>query len=359
MNRDPALRKALITRFSEVIQEATGASPQEMRFNTGVKAGEPDALCMLDTAEGPWTLLFSIRKTFYPRDVRDALDILDTARKRNKYPNDAVLVLLADQLSTGAREELRLRGVSFFDLSGTLYFKHRNWLINIEKSRPPKRAMPRRVDLFKGARESVVHAVLQTRGEWFSGMDIAASSETSGFSVSTVLKELEQLEWVQSQGQGRHRLRRLIQPGKLLDAWSNDWTQRRHQKSRWYLWCPNPERLFEALGAIAAERRLPCAFTGAIVANRLSPLLTHVDSVTLIVPSDAAAIAEEMNLKPAEKGSNVVLVERHGASLLFLEHLAIDGAWMASPYVQYLDLLDGRGRNAELAAQLRRDVLKI
>lgn len=357
MDRVPISREALIAHFADAIQEATGASLQEMRFGAGAREVGPDALGVLETAEAPWTLLFSIRKVFYPRDVRDALGILDNVQKRGEYPN-SVPVILAEQLSAGARADLRQRGVSFFDMSGTLFFKHRNWLINIEKSNHPKRRKPQQVDLFKGARESVIHAVLQTKGEWFTGADVVVSSETSGFSVSTVLKELETREWVESQGQGRHRLRRLVKPGELLDAWSIDWRQRRHQISRWYIWCQHPERLFEELSSIATERGLPCVFTGAIVANRISPLLTHVDTATVIVPTNTSTIAEAMGLKPTEKGANVLLIERSGASLLFPERSAT-GTLSASPYIQYLDLLDGRGRNAELATQLRKDVLNI
>jgi hypothetical protein len=47
-------------------------------------------------------------------------------------------------------------------------------------------------------------------------------------------------------------------------------------------------------------------------------------------------------------------VEREGASLQFREQYSGDSSYFASPFILYLDLLDGRGRNKELAQHLRK-----
>ncbi|HCF3573171.1 TPA: hypothetical protein NIC89_006313, partial [Pseudomonas aeruginosa] len=79
-----------------------------------------------------------------------------------------------------------------------------------------------------------------------------------------------------------------------------------------------------------------------------------VDSAEIIVPPGYATIlGTTLNMKPAPKGSNVTIVERGGASLQFRECSPLHSPYFASPYIQYLDLLDGRGRNKELAIHLR------
>jgi hypothetical protein len=100
--------------------------------------------------------------------------------------------------------------------------------------------------------------------------------------------------------------------------------------------------------------------TGAAAANQLSPWLTGVDRVDLIVPPEAGEdIARELELKAAEQGSNISLLERSGASTLFdAPAQAEQSLKRASPFILYLDLLDGRGRNKELAQQLRTTVIK-
>ncbi|OLS60051.1 type IV toxin-antitoxin system AbiEi family antitoxin [Pseudomonas putida] len=349
----------LMHGFADALHEASGILVSDIRFGSAKGDAEPDASAVLQTPDGQWQLIFFIRKTFYPRDAREALWKLEGHRTRAQHPSQIVPMVLAEHLSKGAKEALKQRGVGFFDSAGALFLKHRNWLINIEGSKPKARAAPREVALFRGAREMVVHALLQSRGDWFHGLDIVELSSTSGYSVSTVLQALERLEWVESQGQGRHRLRRLSRPGELLDAWARDWAQRKQDKTRWYFFCEDPRQLADKLGARMAASKSPLAFTGAIAANRLSPLLTHVDVAELVAPRDVREMAEAIGLKPAEKGANVVLIERAGATQLFQDYSPTQRTWSTSPFIQYLDLLDGRGRNAELAAQLRSEILMI
>jgi hypothetical protein len=50
----------------------------------------------------------------------------------------------------------------------------------------------------------------------------------------------------------------------------------------------------------------------------------------------------------------VTFIERTGASLMFCDtHPERPGSHFASRFVMYLDLLDGVGRNKELAAEFR------
>lgn len=353
----------LIGAFAQAVKETTGSTLSEIRTNPEGGSSEPDAIGLLETPDGTWPLVFAIKKDVYPRDVRDAMWDLQGQQNRMKNPSDVVLIMLADHLSKGAREELKSRGMSFFESNGTLFFKHRNWLINIEKAKSSTKGALRELDVFKGSREMVVHALLHMERDWFHGREVVEMSKTSGYTVSTVLKELEKFGWVESQGEGPHRMRRLVKPTELLDAWAKVWVQRKQATTRWYFFCQNPKRLVEELASNMDMDRYrdssTCAFTGAVAANRLSPLLTHVDVAELIVPSNTLELASRIGLKPTEKGANVVLIERAGASELFQQYSPEERAWFASPFIQYLDLLNGRGRNAELAAQLRSDILRM
>jgi DNA-binding MarR family transcriptional regulator len=365
MNHDFEKYELLIRAFAEAIEEATDSTLSAIQINPKGESWEPDATGCLGTPEGDWPLVFSIKKEAYPRDIRDVMWDLQGHLSRTRKSSDMVPILLAEHISKGARDELRSRGMSFFDASGTLFFKHRNWLINIERGKSATKPSLREVDVFKGSREKIIHTLLHMERDWFHGQQVVELSQTSGATVSNLLQELERLGWVESQGEGRHRVRRLIRPTELLDAWAEVWVQRKQSASRWYFFSQNPKRLVEELASNAGldsrDQRdgTVMAFTGAIAANRLSPLLTHVDIAEIIVPTRAERVAERLGLKPAEKGANVVLIERSGASDLFREYSSTEGVWFASPFIQYLDLLNGRGRNAELAAQLRNDILRM
>lgn len=365
MNHEFHLSEPLISAFAQAVHDATGSTLSAVETNPMAGSSKADAIGLLDTPDETWPLVFAIKKDVYPRDVRDAMWDLQGYQSRMEDPSEVVLVMLAEHLSKGAREELRSRGLSYFDSSGTLFLKHRKWLINIEKAKSTTRETSRELDVFKGARENVVHTLLCMDRDWFHGHDVVYMSKTSGYTVSTVLQELEKFGWVESQGEGRHRMRRLIKPTELLDAWAKAWVERKHVTSRWYYFCQNPKRLVEDLAldldvtAGRSKEKSNFAFTGAIAANRLSPLLTQIDVAELAISSSAEELAKNVGLKPAEKGSNVILIERSGASELFQQYSQQEGAWFTSPFIQYLDLLNGRGRNAELAAQLRRDILRV
>lgn len=357
--------KALVDRFVEAFETAskTRISPArqfEVPFERAGGVRQLDLLLRLQSPHDSLHLAVEIIREGYPRDVRSAVWQLEEYRLASPQGAQAVPVVLAEHLSSGAREALRERNVAYFDASGSFYLHHGQWLIDIERAGKPSVAR-RAGSLFTGAREQVVHALLQSDQVWLSGQDLARSAETSTYTVSLTMQELERLEWVESQGGGRHLRRRLAEPGKLLDAWGEAWRERRESRSRWYLYTPHPDKLLPAISdKLNALALSGWAFTGAAAANVLAPLLTGVDTAELIIPAgEAHRYAEALALKPADKGSNLVLIERGAASLLFRREHPDAPSWFASPFIQYLDLLDGRGRNKELAAHVRENILKV
>jgi hypothetical protein len=227
----------------------------------------------------------------------------------------------------------------------------------------PKERAPRRIQkLFTGAREQVVHALLEhwrTKGnDDISGSDLSKVAETSTYTVSLTMQELEREDWVETVGKGPSQRRRLRDPESLIDAWATDWKARRQEASRWYIYTEG-KMLVDKLTTRLSDKS-GWAFTGAAAANIVVPHLTSVDRAQLIVPPGQALVwAEQAQLKPAEQGANVVLIERDGASIMFTRrHPERPGAVFASPFIQYLDLLDGYGRNKELADEFRRRTLK-
>ena len=269
-------------------------------------------------------------------------------------------MVVAEHISDGAKEDLRHHGIAYFDASGTLYLKYQNWLIDIQRpSKPVARCGA--VQLFTEAREQVVHALLHARNRYLNGLELAELSNTSTYTVSTVLSELDRLEWIASEGSGRTLRRKLSRPGELLDAWAQAWRQRRDTKSRWYFDTANPTLTLPQIAErLISSKAIDGIFTGAAAANLVDPHLTRTDIVDIIIsPGQVNEYVEMLGLKSAEKGANLTLIERTGASLLFTQPSPLAGIPFASPFILYLDLLDGKGRNKELAAQLRQNQLKI
>ena len=287
---------------------------------------------------------------------------------RATVPSDTQveLCLVADTISPGSREALRKAGINYFDQSGTLYFRHHTWLVDIERAPLVRPSRKKDIALFKGAREQVVHALLghwyrSAEEEYISGAELSLLSQTSTYTVSSTMQALEQLDFVESKGDGPSQRRRLRDPAALLDAWAEEWTRRREVKTRWYAYAPRGNITDQIIEGFVRHARQEWALTGAAAANAIVPRLTNVDRVEVIIqPGEAEQLASAMGLSQADKGSNVVMIERTGASFLFLdEHSERPHSRFASRFIQYLDLLNGYGRNKELAEEFRTKALKI
>lgn len=316
--------------------------------------GHADLELTLELHHDTINLLVEIKRVVYPRDIRDAVWRLEE-QVLAKYKKNAIILIAADSFSKGAKELMRERGIGYFERTGSLYLKWSKGLIYIDKpSRPSKKN--RELSLFTDAREMAVHGLLRRKFDWLTGLELAEITGTSTYTCSKVLEELERREWCVSEGAGRQVKRRLVKPALLLDEWAEAWKTRKESRSRWYLWVSNSTDLFHVLGELLQDSPAAdqWAFTGTAAANRYAPLLTAADTAEVIIPKGMAELlGKKLNLTKAEKGSNVTFIEREGASLLFTERSDSSPVRLASPYILYLDLLNNRGRNKELAENVR------
>jgi hypothetical protein len=353
-----------LAAFLEAFCERTGASVARIRRDVSIGASRLDATVNLRLATGDaLTLAVEIMRAGYPRDIPSAVAHIQDFQRAQPNASSVAGVVVADSLSPGARSELRQRGIGYFDHSGTLFFKHQPWLVDIERAAPSRPRRP--AALFTGAREQVVLALLQHAARhpsdgFISGAELASLAGTSPYTVSLTMQALQREDWVETMGNGPRLRRRLRDANALLDAWAQAWTLRRDTTSRYFLFSPPRTSLRDTLLHTLRQKE-HWALTGAAAANAAFPHLTQVERVEVIVPpGQAQAWGREMGLEPAEKGANVLFIEREGASMMFLDdESGQTGANVANRFIQYLDLLNGYGRNKELAQEFRRHVLHL
>ncbi len=299
----------------------------------------------------------------YPRDILQVVHQLKKYKEAESGGAQPIaLAVVAEHISPGARQELKDAGINYFDGTGSMYFRHGTYMVVREMvgaQHKPRRA----VRIFSGAREKVVHTLLEQwrrreGAELPSGADLSVEARASTYTVSSTMQELEREGWIETIGAGPHLRRRLVKPEALLDAWADDWVTRKEKRSRWHVLARSNlvDTVLSKLQSFDGW-----ALTGAAAANAVMPYLTSVDRVQVIVPpGHAETWANQLQFKHAEKGSNVVFIEREGASLMFLDgHPERPGSHFASRFIQYLDLLGGYGRDKELAEEFRRRALKM
>ncbi|BAN48595.1 type IV toxin-antitoxin system AbiEi family antitoxin [Metapseudomonas resinovorans] len=339
----------LIAALSEALMGTANVEPgPDASFST---INSTDALLTLKGKGESVVVVVEVLRNAYPRDVRRAIWSLNEFKPQNR---SLIRLIAAETLSPGAKQTLKDHGFAYFEKSGSLYLRSRRWFINIERpSKAP--AKPSIVPLFTVAREDVVHALLMHTHQWMTGSELAGLAKTSSYTCSVVLQELERREWCESSGGGPTKRRRLVKPAELLDAWAEHWTQRKEQKAKGYLFVEDSKYLLSEAANRIYEAGLAskCVLTGPAAANEFAPLLTEVGSIDLIVPPGMTlAVMQALKLKPMVRGANVSIVERE-ASILLGQPFKNNSCHFASPYILYLDLLDGRGRNKELAEHLR------
>lgn len=181
-------------------------------------------------------LLTEVKKSVYPRDVQQLLwQIESVAAKlpKEKRSRSSVPFIVAEWISSGAKDLLRKECVGYYDAGGSLFLSLRGIYILIEK---PSAGAPGKSirSLFSGRRSQVLHALLVKNQEWFSVKTLAEYAQVAPSTASEVLTELDRFEWMSSQGHGPHRERRLTDPASLLDAWVKQLASMRAPKLQRY-----------------------------------------------------------------------------------------------------------------------------
>lgn len=320
-----------------------------------------DAVIDLRIAGTSLELMIEANKSLYPRDARHAFWVW-TMKSALAHPaEDArgperVPMLIATSISPGAKEFLRHEGVGYFDSGGSLFVPAKGAYLYIEK--PPPKALAKVIrSLYSGRRAQVLLALLNQRDAWVGVQGLAAESHVSPATASQVLTELERFDWLESQGQGPTKKRRLCDPTALLDAWSRQVaTERPPPMRRFYVPGLRVEDLTDKLAQALEARGVDYAITTEVAAQRYAPFLSSVSQARCrLIPGPAtdAALAD-LNARPVAEGTNLSLIDvKSPGELLFRQKLI--GVWLASPIQVYLDLLRAEGRAKDLAAHLRRE----
>lgn len=302
------------------------------------------------------SLLVETRKSVFPRDVRNLVWQVQSFSKALKDgpTQRGVPVLLAESISQGAKDLLKAEGIGFFDSGGSMYLPAEGAYVFIDKPQP--KALESQIrSLYSGRRGQVLQALLLEPGTWFKTHSLADHAKVSAATASQVLTEMERFDWLEVQGKGPNKQRRLAQPGALLDAWASRINNER----------PGPIRRFfvpgvkgEALADHAARAfenaGVNYALTHEAAAQRYSPFLSSISQIRFRLKSGLEALAAlgELQARPVVEGANLLVLDStDGGDLLFRSQ--VDGVWLANVVQVYFDLLRGEGRSKEMAAHLR------
>ena len=176
--------------------------------------------------------------------------------------------------------------------------------------------------------------------------------------ASVVLRNLEQHEWVETRGRGPNKQRRVVDAGRLLDAWAQgSETIRPFSHRDYYVPVVTEPSLAVELDRAFQVHHSDYALTGESAAQRYAPFLSNVSRIhCLVAPQDDRidTVLQDLEARRVDRGANLSVTQAPFPGALASRE-RVDGVWLASPVIVYLDLLRAGGRGHEMALHLRRE----
>lgn len=349
---DQGLFESLQSSFAAMSGARLDSLSQENELG---RRRKPDAV--IRTMIGNRTLVFvaETRGDVYPRDAREAVWQLKRHQKEPEFSDrHHVPMVIARSISDGARTFLRNEGVAYHDLSGSLYIKAEDMLVLIEKPKS-KRAKRRDVNVFRGARAQVLHALFTRPRQWVTGIETARDAGVSPATVSQTFKNLERRDWLDVKGYGPAKRRRLAQPDAVLDAWRDSIVMRpKVRRNRYYVPRMKPEEMARQIREEAPDANIDLELTGQFAAQFYTPFLSSVSVLTVRVRGKRACklLLSILGAREVSEGANLVLINTSQSKLSRRRDVG-EEQLLATPLQVYLDLFEDYGRSKELAEHLR------
>jgi len=351
-NIEPELLESLSDSFEAIPNAHMG----EISWETGIGGRlRPDAILNAVVAGREIAFVAETRGDVFPRDAREIvwqlkryLQELDNSNRRY------VPMILARSVSEGARDFLQEEQVAYHDLSGSLFVSVDETFVLIERPKP-KRAKRRAMNVFKGTRAQVLHALFDRPGEWVSGSEVAEYAGVSPATVSETFKDLERRDWLDVRGEGPAKRRRLIWPDVLLDAWRDSiLASRASKRTRYYVPRMKPEDMAHKIFSANYYDDYDLEFTGQFAAQFYTPYLSNVSDLTVRTFGKRTHdwLISNLGAREVSEGANLVVID---GKVNRNHHWKRDEdeRLMASPLQVYLDLLEDHGRSKEMAEHLR------
>lgn len=337
-----ALRERLPNSWGvEVIPERPSSVP-----------GRPDAFLVITAPPGNKTVVaVETTSRIEPKDVTYVLERL-RRYVDSRGDEDAALFVISPYLSPATRERLAARGAGYADATGNLrlVLEEPTLFIDVQGAESNPWPEERTLRSLRGpAAARLVRALVDFRPP-YTLRDLAERSGTSVPSASRTVELLNREALVDKDTVGRQTLIADVDWRRLLERWVEDYSLTGSHDTRTFLEPRGFPRLLSALGQKAssgAETRY--AVTGSLAASTFAPIAPS--KLAVIYADDLDRLAKELDLRPADSGANVMLVQPFG-DFVFDRPVNRDGVEYAAVSQVAADLMTSPGRGPQEAEAL-------
>lgn len=355
---------ANINQFLETQNELTESLLKQLQdlpnlavsnYRTNIRGAgrhEIDLVIDVDCSGQTSTIFVEIKGgAIHPKRALEALRSLEDVKGSK--------MLVAPSLSEETRAFLKNKGVFYWDLSGSIFLDLPSGFYLIDRPplpQPREGRKPKKV--FKGSTAQVIHQVLLEPEAKWKVTELAEKAKVSAYTSQKALEYLESQLWVVKEGSGPQTTRRVVKPGKILDAWASAYDPGEYRTIGLHQYSRDGEEHIKKLEALMSrldDEELGWGLTLEHGANHYAPLLTRLPStLTALVPSSLnwKKEAEASGFKVVSSGENLRLLVSKSVCP-FLGRERVRKLWVASPIQVYLDLYSWPQRGKDQAKHLR------
>jgi hypothetical protein len=332
--RENELVDAAVTWLRERIPSAWSVEATNQEAVTPGR-GRPDGTIVINGQSVFATLAVEAKRSLGPRDVAGLFGSIGRTL-RALSPNIPILVV-TPWLSPRTRELLAGEGINYLDLTGNALVRLENPALFIQSQgadRDPS-PTPRAKARVRGPKAARLIRTLVDVRPPYGVRDLAEATGLAPGYVSRLLDALDDDALVERTKRGQVES---VNISGLLRRWAESYELFGSNDAQPYLAARGAE---DALGRFPELPTARTAVTGSFAAVRLSPVAAP--ALLTVYCSDVNAVANALDLIPADQGANVVLL-RPFDPIVWERTDEESGLRYVAPSQAAVDCLTGNGR---------------
>jgi hypothetical protein len=262
-----------------------------------------DALLTISTPQGGGTnFLVEAKSTFAPRDAERFLTGMASQLRllNSNYP----ILVVTPWLSERSQEVLTAEDINYLDLTGNVRIALNHPSIFIYSKGAPRNPTPspRAAARLKGPKAGrLARFLIDVTPPYGVGQIAQATGLAAGY-ISRLLTSLDEDALIERSGRG---VVDSVDIPNLLRLWTQTYDVFQSNQTSSYVAAQGPEVVLDRLTSLT-PKYFPVIVTGSFSAVRFAPIAAP--SFLLLYCSEPNALANELGLLPADRGSNVALL---------------------------------------------------
>lgn len=298
---------------------------------------QPDFLLRLVAPDGKQvSLVIEAKNSLEPRDIPRVVEQVEAYAKKIKSSQTIIIALY---LSPNSRELLVQKGVNYWDTTGNTYLQINKPSLFIRVSGADKNPWPdsRPLLSLKGRAAGRAIRALCDYKPPYGVRELASRSKTSAPSLSRVIDLLIRDAIIERESARGAIVK--VDWNTMIRRWAQDYDFVKSNQTSGFL---EPRGIKHVLNKLSSSS-LQYAVTGSFAAEARGVAVSAPRLITIFI-SDINAAEQELKLRPAETGVNVLLAEPFD-TVVFDRTVKLKSIIYAAPSQVAVDLFTGHGRS--------------